>query len=153
MAQKSDADLLADLESPDEFVRAEAAGALTARRHPRALEASLRTLNDGSEPAHADLTPAVWSLAGLGLPALKALLGSLADPDPMTRRRASRAVAEITKRHFGFDGRDWPRGAYEKWAAWWTTVAYEPDAAPQARDASIARLRAASEAWLAGREA
>lgn len=150
MTQKPDADLLADLESPDEFVRAAAAAELAARRHPRALEASLRTLNDASEPAHADLTPAVWSLAVLGVPALQALLAPLADPDPMTRRRAIRAVEEITKRRFGFDGRDWAPGAYRDWASWWTGIGYEPDAAPATRDASIARLRAASDAWTTG---
>jgi hypothetical protein len=149
MQHKRDEDLLNDLDSADEYVRAEAAVALAARGHPRALEASLRTLNDAPEIAHADVTPAVWSLAGLGLPALGALLGLMADPDPMTRLHADGAVMEITKRQFGYDGRIWPEGAYARWANWWLSVDSRYDAPPDVRNAAIARLRAAYETWLA----
>jgi hypothetical protein len=150
MNQKSDDDLLRDLDSADEYVRAQAAVTLVARHHPRALEASLRTLDDAPEIAHADVTPAVWSLAGLGLPALQALLGPMDDPNPMTRLHAGRAAMEITKRQFGYDGRDWPEGGYTRWADWWLGIDSRYDAPPDARNAAIGRLRAACEAWLAG---
>ena len=149
MTARTDSQLLDDLDSPDEQVRAAAAVALAERGHPNALEASLRTLDDAPEIAHADTTPAIWSLAGMGLPALRSLLVAMNAEQPMTRLHAGRAAMEITRRRYGHDGRDWPDGAYARWADFWRAIDYRYDASPDQRAASVDRLRSACEAWVA----
>lgn len=148
MRDTPDQRLLDDLDSADEHVRAAAAAELSRRGHPRALEAALRTLDDAAEEAHADVTPAVWLLAAFGAPALDALLDPMVAAAPMTRLHAARAAQEIGKRRYGFDGRDWPDGAYARWAAWWQhDVGYAYDAPEAERAAAVARLRAARAEW------
>ena len=147
----SDQRLLDDLQDGDEHVRAAAAGELWRRGHPRALEASLRTLDDAAEEAHADVTPSVWRLAAFGPAALDGLFDRLVDGEPMTRLHAARAAQEIGKRQYGFDGRDWPdNGAYARWAGWWQhAIGYAYDAPLPERAAAVARLRAARAGWTA----
>src|SRR5215203_5912668 len=94
---------LADLESPDEAVRARAAQTLVRLEHPRALEACLRTLDDAPDELHLDVTPAVHGLRTIGKPALPPLLDRLETGGEMTRRRAEQAVIWISKLYFGFD--------------------------------------------------
>ncbi len=147
MTSPTDAQLIEQLDAADEQVRAAAAVELATRGHPHALEASLRTLDDAPEIAHADTTPAVWSLAAMGLPALRALLDAMAADAPMTRLHAGRAAMEITRRRFGHDGRAWPDGAYPRWADFWRDIDYVYDAPPAHRAASIGRLRSACDAW------
>jgi len=142
METRSDEQLLQDLDGADEYVRSSAAVELARRMHPRALEACLRTLDDGAGPAHADITPSLFCLAAMGMRAWPALLEKLAAPDPMTRLHAERAVGEIGKRQFGFDGLRWPGGACERWSAWWQHVAYRYDADDAERARAIERLRA-----------
>lgn len=138
----SDSSLLADLDSPDENVRAEAAVALHRMGHPRALEACLRTLDDAPDPLHADRTPAVQCLIEIGTPALAPLIDLLASNDRDTRMHAERAVQGITRRRFGFDGFAWPEGAMERWMDWWSAIGYDINAAPPQRTLAVERLRA-----------
>ena len=145
---KSDEQLLAELADTDEAVRAAAAVALAQRRHPRALEACLRTLKDAAEPTHPYSTPAVWALVGMGLTALPPLLDRLDSTDAMTRLCANHAVMQITKRQFGFDGHDWPAHGYERWSRWWTDIGYEYDADATTRLAAMERMREACATWL-----
>jgi HEAT repeats len=133
---------LADLDSPDENVRARAAAALHLLGHPRALEACLRALDDAPDPLHADRTPAVRCLIEIGEPALLPLIDRLASDDPDTRMRAERAVQGITRRRFGFDGFAWPDGAMERWMDWWSAVGFDAAAPPDRRAEAIGRLRA-----------
>lgn len=141
--------LLTDLDSADQHVRAQAAVALARMRHPRALEACIRTLDDAEEEAHADSTPAVYCLGEMGMHALPPLLDKLMAEQPMTRLHAQRAVEALSRRLFGFDGRRWPEGKYQQWASWWTNVAYTYDAPDDGREAAVARLRA----WMQSRPA
>jgi hypothetical protein len=134
--------LLADLDSPDESVRARTAVALHRLGHPRALEACLRALDDAPDPLHADRTPAVQCLIEIGEPALFPLINRLASDDRDTRARAERAVQGITRRRFGFDGFAWPKGAMERWVDWWSAVDFDSAAAPVRRAEAIERLRA-----------
>lgn len=146
--ERSDDQLVADLKAADEYVRAAAAVELVRRRHPRALEACLATLNDAAEFTHSYSTPAVWQLVGFGAGALGPLLDRLDDAEPMTRLRAAYAVMEISKRQFGFDGHQWRPPGYERWAAWWTAIGYQYDAEPTARAAALDRLHLACAPWL-----
>ena len=57
-----------------------AAQALHARKHPRALEACVRTIDDGADELHLDRTPAVRCLVEIGEPALAALFDVLLAP-------------------------------------------------------------------------
>ncbi len=139
----TDADLLARLDAPDEFVRAAAAVELARRGHPDGLRACLRTITDAPEPIHAYSTPSVWQLVTIGAKALPGLLDSLLDTNPHVRLCARYAVEQITKRNFGFDGLHWPNGAYDNWARWWLAVGYDYDNLEDEREAAVARLRAA----------
>ena len=148
MQPASDADLyLTQLGDPDEAVRARAATALHGMKHPQALDACLRTIDDAADPLHADRTPSVQCLIERGEPALPRLLERLTAGERMTRLHAQRAVEGITRRMHGFDGRAWTTGTADEWVAWWTTIAYEPDATPASRAAAVERLRA----WLGTR--
>jgi hypothetical protein len=138
----SDLSLLAGIDSPDEYVRAEAAVALHRMGHPRALEACLRTLNDAPDPLHADRTPAVQCLIEIGTPALAPLIDLLASDDRDTRMHAERAVQGVTRRRFGFDGFAWPEGAMERWMDWWDAIDYDSTAALPQRTLAVERLRA-----------
>jgi len=132
--------LLDALNARDETMRANAALALARARHPRALEACLKTLDDAASPAHADVTPAVFGLIEIGPGALPGVLAKLRDSSEMTRLHAQRVVEGITRRQFGFDGLSWPAGAYERWAQWWANVGYSYDAPAEQRAAALARM-------------
>ena len=138
----SDDLLLADLTSPDEGVRARAATALHQRRHPRALEACLATLDDAADVLHVNITPAVFCLAEIGDPALVPLFERMGSTEEITRLHAQEAVVRILKRHFGFDGREWAPGALDRWFAWWKEIGYDPRGDAATRAAAIGRLRA-----------
>jgi len=142
-----DARLLADLDSPDEEVRARAAVALHRLGHVRALEACMRTLDDAHDPLHADRTPAVECLIEIGEPALPPLVDRLESDDRDTRMHAERAVQGITRRRFGFDGLAWPEGAMEQWMDWWAAIGFDNAATMQQRTEAIHRLRV----WLKNR--
>jgi hypothetical protein len=137
---------LADsLDHPNEWARVRAAQALFAAHDPRALEACLKTLDDGADPLHLDHTPAVFCLRAMGRPALAPLFAKLEAEDRMTRLHAQRAVEGITKREFGFDGvSNWEPGGLERWEKWWRGVGYRSDAPPKARRRAVARL----DQWL-----
>jgi HEAT repeats len=135
--------LLADLDSPDENVRARAAVGLKRLNHERALEACLRTIDDAPDPLHADRTPAVQCLIDIGEPALPALVEHLASGDADHRMRAERAIQGISRRRFGFDGYSWPEGAMERWMDWWTAIGFDNSALAAERVEAIGRLRAA----------
>jgi hypothetical protein len=139
--------LLADLDSPDEEVRARAAVALHRLGHVRALEACLCTLNDAPDPLHADRTPSVQCLIEIGEPALLPLVDRLESDDRDTRMHAERAVQGITRRRFGFDGFAWPEGAMERWMDWWSAIGFDSAAILLQRTEAIQRLRV----WLKNR--
>jgi hypothetical protein len=141
--------LLEALDSSDETARANAALALARSGHARALDACIATLDDAPSPAHADLTPAVFGLIEIGRPALPRLAAKLRDESAMTRLHAQRAVEGITRRRFGFDGLEWPAGAYARWAEWWTGIGYEHDAPAAERERAAARLSADIESGRA----
>jgi hypothetical protein len=64
------------------------------------------------------------------------------DLQPMTRLRAARAVREITRREFAFDGRMWPPGACQRRQDWWKAIDYRYDAEAGRREAAAARFDA-----------
>jgi hypothetical protein len=143
---KSDADpasLRRALDDPDEYVRADAAAQLAALGDPGALEASIRTLDDGADPAHVDITPAVRALSAMGEQALPALLAPLDSDDRMTRLHAQRAVEGVFYAQHGFRaGQGFPSPADEsRVRAELTAIGYAYDAAPEQRRAALARLR------------
>ncbi|WP_041232942.1 HEAT repeat domain-containing protein [Cylindrospermum stagnale] len=131
---------LADLDSPDQYVRSQAAVKLQRMGHPQGLEACLRTLNDGEDELHLDYTPAVFCLAEIGKPALASLLDRLLDNDEITRLRAQRAVEGITTRLLANGENE--SDVQVSWRKWWKEMGYSYDADPESRRAGLARLRA-----------
>lgn len=144
-----DDEVIAHLASEDEYLRSAAALELVRRRHPQGMAACLATINDAAEFTHSYSTPSVWQLVGFGAAALSPLLSLADDTDGMTRLRASYAIMEITKRLFGYDGREWQPAEYERWAAWWTAISYRYDEDASSRTVALVRMRAACAPWLA----
>lgn len=118
------------LDAPDEDVRAQAALRLAELDDPYALEALIRTLDDGAGPNHVDITPAVSALGAMGERALPALIEPLGAEDELTRLHAQRALEGVI--HHGS-------------RAQLRTVDYAYDAEPEVRRAAVARLRRALE--------
>jgi len=135
--------LLADLEAPDEAIRARAAVALAQSGSPRALEACLRTIADAPEPTHAYSTPAGWALVSMGRSALPGVIDCLVSENPRRRLSAEFVLMQITKRLFGFGGHDWQPQGYEAWARWWQDIGYRHDATPGECNAAADRARKA----------
>jgi HEAT repeat protein len=118
------------LDDPDEDVRAQAAYRLAEIGDPYALDALIRTLDDGAGPNHVDITPSVSALGAMGDRALPALLEPLSADDELTRLHAQRAL-EAVEHH----GSRLELGE----------VGYAYDAAPGEREAAVDRLRTVLE--------
>jgi hypothetical protein len=142
-----DASTLAKLDDPDEQVRVKAAQALHTRKHPSALEACVRTIDDGADELHMDRTPAVRCLVEIGEPALAPLFDLLLAPRELTRLRALRAIEGITVALPEFQAPD-QQAREASWRAWWQTIGYAYNAEPAPRQDAVARLRA----WVAARK-
>lgn len=120
------------LDDPDEDVRAQAALRLAELADPYALEALIRTLDDGAGPNHVDMTPAVSALGAMGDRALPALIPPLSAEDELTRLHAQRALEGVLEQRAD------PRAEM-------AAIGYRYDAVPDARAAAVARLRQAIE--------
>lgn len=145
-SQQEAARYLVDLDNPDEYMRSQAALALQRMGHPRAMEACLRTLNDGEDMLHLDYTPAVRCLTEIGQPALDPLLPYLLRDDEITRLRAQRAVEGITIRLFQVNNENQAE-VEARWRKWWKEMGYSYDADPETRQAGVAKIRA----WIENR--
>lgn len=138
----------AGVEDSDANVRAYAARGLTRIGDPAAMAASLRTLNDGADELHLDMTPSVQSLGGMGLKVVPSLLDLLLEEDEMTRLHAQRALELILSRRQGFvAGKGFPSSAAEaemrsEWAA---NGNYDYSNDTDSRAASVAKWHL----WLA----
>jgi HEAT repeat protein len=84
------------LQADDEDLRAMGARGLHTLGAADALSAAVATINDSPDMLHADLTPAVNTLAEIGLPAIPDVLNLLASDDRFTRMHAQRALERIT---------------------------------------------------------
>ena len=121
------------LDDPDGDVRAQAALRLAERDDPHALEALIRTIDDGAGPNHVDITPAVTALGDMGERALPALIEPLGAEDELTRLHAQRALEGAIQSRHG--------GAEDPTRAELIDIGYAYDDAPEARAAAIDRLR------------
>jgi hypothetical protein len=110
------------------------------------VEACLRTIDQDFDPGHSERTPSVACLIALGRPALAPTIPLLSAESSSTRARAARVIDQITRRIFGFDGREWSDANRDRWMAWWSQIGYDYAAPPDQRAAAITRLRAALEA-------
>jgi hypothetical protein len=107
----------------------------------------IAAINDGADPAHGDLTPAVHALVRLGLPALPAVLPLLESDDRWTRLRAQRVLEGTTRKWVRERTPEWPmtRKADYAWIELWQGNGnYDWEAPEDQRAASLARWRA----WL-----
>lgn len=107
------------------------------------IEACLRTIDRDPDPGHNERTPSVACLISLGRPALEPTMPLLSAESSSTRARAARVIEQITRRIFGFDGRDWSDVDRDRWMAWWSQIGYDYSAPPDQRATAITRLRAA----------
>ncbi len=121
----------AALKSNDEDLRAMSARGLHVLGTPDALDAAIATINDSPDMLHADRTPAVDTLAEIGLPAIPDVLNLLNSDDRFTRMHAQRALERITLAN---------RSRADWQALWEQNGAYNFDAPADQRAHSI-------EAW------
>jgi len=137
------------LDDPDERVRATAAAGLARLGDPAALDACARLLDAAPDPMHGDLTPAVNALGAMGPPAVRAVLGALADGERITRLHAQRVLEDVVSRSHGFvPGRGFAAPDDDRAAAEEVrSLGYDFDAGPEDRAAAVARIRE----WLGTR--
>src|SRR5207248_6211778 len=76
---------LKGLRDSDERVRAYAASGLARIGHPNALAAAIETINDAPDQMHLDLTPSVFTLGRMGIPAAAELVELLMSEDQSIR--------------------------------------------------------------------
>ena len=123
--QTNDIVCTCELRTPGQARRSRRAGSAERQRrcctreYPRALEACIRTIDDGVDELHADHTPAVRCLVEIGLPAVVPLLDVLLAPGQLTRLHAQRAIEKITLALPEFQAPD-RRAREDSWRAWWT---------------------------------
>ena len=109
------------LSDPDEQTRAYAAVGLARINDPDALSACVKTIDDGADMLHLDVTPAAAALADMGLEAVPPLLNLMSAEDAMTRLHAQRALELLIDKRHGFNpGRGFPspeaqRAARDEW--------------------------------------
>ena len=141
----------AGLADGDESVRAYAARGLAAIGDPQAQAAAIATLNDAADKLHADMTPSVHTLAGMGLNAVPAVLELLMSEDEMTRLHAQRVLERIlAAQHGAKPGRGFPSTKAEQAmrSEWSANGNYDYSSAKDARRASVGKWRQ----WLAQKE-
>jgi HEAT repeat protein len=126
------------LRSDDEELRALGARGLHALATSDAL-AALATINDAPDILHADLTPAVYTLAEIGPSAIPEILPLLAAEDRFTRMHAQRALERITATN---------RSHLDSQALWAQNDAYHFDAPADQRAQSLA----AWQRWYSSRK-
>ena len=104
---------------------------------------AIAALNDEADPMHADHTPAVRELAGMGLRAVEPLSAPLLADDQDTRLRAQRAWEGIVYARHGFvSGQGFPDDAAEAAAvADLSAVGYSFEEGRSEREAAVRRLR------------
>lgn len=112
------------------------------------LDMLIRTIDEGSDPLHGDVTPAVLELGDLGLPVASRVLDLFESSNALTRLHAQRALQAIISRHFGFrNGQGFPDDASENQvrALWYANGDYEYDAPLEQRTAATQKWRV----WVA----
>src|SRR5204862_411737 len=129
-------------------VRAQAALRLAELDDPSALEALIRTLDDGAGPNHVDITPAVIALGDMGERAIPAPIEPLSADDEHTRLHAQ-PPPEGAPQHTAADIRD---SASEVRRAGWPAkfaCASMPDCTVVVCDAAVAASdrTSAAAAW------
>jgi HEAT repeat protein len=139
------------LHDKDERVRAYSAQGLARIGDPQAQAAILQTLNDAADQLHADITPSVLTLGGMGLKAVPSLLDLLMADDEMTRLHAQRALELILARRHGAapdSGFPSPKAEDDMRSEWSANGNYDYSAPASAREASVEKWRQ----WLAQAE-
>jgi hypothetical protein len=142
---------LAGLSDSDEHARAYAAQGLARIGHPDAVAACIKTLNDGADELHIDMTPSVRTLGALGLKAVPALLELLKDDNQLIRLRSQRALELFLSYRHGFrEGQGFPSDAAAKSmrTEWRANGDYDYRADVNRRSASVDLWRR----WLADTE-
>jgi hypothetical protein len=108
------------------------------------IEGWIKVIDEGEDPLHADITPAVLALGEIGLPAVPRVIDLLDAPNEMTRLRAQRALEAIVNQQFGFRyGQGFPNREAEETvrALWRTNGDYAYDGSAETRGAAKKKWR------------
>lgn len=139
---------LEELNNPDPAIRSNAAHQLCIMKHPKAVAACIKTINDLENINHLDYTPSVSYLIEMGEPALLPLLDAVSSGDETTRLRICTAIERITY-NVWVDPKTKDKSSKEKkWKKWWATIDLKYNGNKDEREAAVNRLKE----WLKGRK-
>ena len=136
------------LNSTDEYKRSDAACNLHKIKHPFAIEACIKTINDAADKLHLDYTPSVHCLIEIGEPALLLLTDLLVAEDEMTRLRAQRAIEGITLDIWKQEVEMPEKDIIEDWVKWWKKNNYSYDSDYSLMTESVNKLKK----WILARK-
>lgn len=134
-----------ELNSPDAVVRSNAAHQLCIMKHPLAVDACIKTINDLEDINHLDYTPSVSYLIEIGKPALLPLTDLMYSKDEITRLRACKAIEIITFNMFSKAGSKNKKKELKQWKEWWLTIGLRYNANDDERKNAVEKLKK----WLA----
>lgn len=138
---------LEQLNSPDEQIRSDAAVMLYKLKHPEAINACIKTINDIPDKNHYDYTPSVHCLIAIGEPALAPLADMMNSTDANTLLHAYTAIAGITYNIWKVKYHD--RQTVDKeWKKWWNEIGLKDESPAKEREESVKKLKQ----WLSKRK-
>ncbi len=138
---------LKQLNSPDQFIRSNAATQLCKLKHPQAISACIRTINDDADMLHVESTPSVRRLIESGKPAILPLTELMLSGNEITRLRASKAIEEITYNMMNNPKNE--KKNLEKWRVWWKEIDLKYKDPIEKRKVAVEKLKK----WLANYKA
>jgi hypothetical protein len=130
-----------DLNDSNEYVRSNAAMQLHKMKHPQAISACIRTINDAHDILHMESTPSVYALIESGKPALLPLTELMLWGDENTRMRASKAIEQITYNLMNDPKSKNDKAKLKKWRSWWKEIGLNYTGIKEEREIGIKKLK------------
>lgn len=137
-----------ELNSPEESIRSNAASQLCKMKHPMAVAACIRTINDLPDINHLDYTPSVHCLVAIGKPAVLPLTELLFSAEEDTRWRAYKAIETITFNMWSKPNSKNKHKELDKWREWWKGIDLNYNGSPDEKKEAVKKLKA----WLSNQK-
>jgi hypothetical protein len=129
-----------ELNSPNESIRLNAAEQLYLLKDPKAIEAFIKTINDGENRNHVDRTPSVAYLIQLGEKAILPTCSLMLSKDETTRLRAITVIEEITFNIFVSPKSKNKKKETENWRIWWKKIGLNYEDSLKERENGVRNL-------------
>lgn len=133
---------LQEINSPYEQTRLNAAKGLYDIKDPNAIEALIKTINDGEDRAHFNITPSVTYLTQIGKKALLLVLELMLSEDANTRLRALTAIDGICYNSFFVNPKSKDKHKeIENFRKWWKEIGLNDEGTISERELGIKKLK------------